>query len=168
MTGLPMTAAEVMVSNPITVGMDDTLHRIHQVFERSRIDHVVVREGQRVVGLIAERDVLRALSPNLRTPSETSRDAATLRKRAHQVMDHHPLVVGPDTGLEELVGLFRSREIDCLPVVDPEMRLLGLVTLRDMVLALDQVAAVWRQVALGRPAGQDDGSDAASGIDETL
>lgn len=136
MTQPTLTAADVMVGSPPTIGMDETMARVRTVLESTRSQHLVVVEGGRVVGVLSESDVLAALSPNLSTPSETDRDLATLSKRAHQVMSRHPLVATPQTPVGELVETFRARAIGCLPIVDGEHGLLGLVTLRSLLFAL--------------------------------
>jgi acetoin utilization protein AcuB len=131
-----LTAAEVMLPAPPTVGMDATMAQVRSVLDGTRIQHVVVVEDAKVVGVIGDTDVLAALSPNLRTASETDRDLATLAKRAHQVMIRHPLVATPDTSVAELIATFRTSTIGCLPIVDGDQALLGLVTPRSLLFAL--------------------------------
>lgn len=135
MDHLALTAADVMTAAPATVGPDDRLDLVRRVFAERGCHHVVVIEGGVVIGVLSERDLLRALSPNLQTASETARDAATLAKRAHQVMTHLPLVATAQTPLPELVDVLRSRPIGCIPIVDEQFHLLGIVTWRDLLFA---------------------------------
>ena len=130
-----LTAVDVMTHAPRTVGLDETLAQVRTILDDDAIHHLVVVEGEEVLGVLTRSDVLRALSPNLSTASETARDLATLAKRAHQVMTHHPVVATPDTPVDELVEAFRERPIGCIPIVDGERRLLGLVTLRSLLFA---------------------------------
>lgn len=130
-----LTASEVMTRNPVTVGLDATLGEVRAIFERVRAHHVPVVEGGRLFGLIAERDVLLALSPHLATPSETPRDTATLAKRAHQVMVRRPIVARPSTPVTEIAAVFRAGSIGSLPVVTEEWELIGIVTWRDLIAA---------------------------------
>lgn len=135
MAEVELRAVDVMTHGPRTVGLDETLAQVRAVFEQGDVHHLVVVDGQEVLGVLTRSDVLRALSPNLSTPSETDRDLATLAKRAHQVMTHHPVVATPDTPVQDLVDAFRDRPIGCIPIVDEERRLLGLVTLRSLLFA---------------------------------
>ncbi len=130
-TGL--TAADVMTRSPVTVGLDTTLGEVRALFERVRTHHVPVVEDGRLFGVIAERDVLLALSPHLATPSETPRDTATLAKRAHQVMARRPIVARPDTPISEIAEVFRRGAIGSVPVVGEEWELIGIVTWRDLI-----------------------------------
>lgn len=136
MTSPAATASDVMVPNPPTVDPDETIAQVRAAMEAARSHHAVVLDAGRVVGVVSESDVLGALSPNLRTASETERDLATLHKRVHQVMSRQPLVATPDTPVGELVDTFRARTIGCLPIVDEDQALLGLVTLRSLLFAL--------------------------------
>lgn len=135
MAEVALTALDVMNPAPPTVGLDETLARVRAILDDSAVHHLVVVEGEEVFGVLTRSDVLRALSPNLSTASETDRDLATLAKRAHQVMTHHPVVATPDTEVTELVEAFRERPIGCIPIVDADRRLLGLVTLRSLLFA---------------------------------
>jgi acetoin utilization protein AcuB len=130
-----LTASDVMVTARLTVDLDATLGQVRALIDDVHAHHLVVLDGEEVIGVLTQSDVLRALSPNLHTASETSRDLATLTKRVHQVMTHHPVVATADTPIAELVDAFRSRPIGCIPIVDPERRLLGLVTVRSLLFA---------------------------------
>ncbi len=130
-----LTAAQVMTRNPVTVGLDTTLREVRAIFERVRTHHVPVVEDGRLFGVIAERDVLLALSPHLATPSETPRDTATLTKKAHQVMARRPIVARPDTPISEIAAVFRGGGIGSVPVVTEDWDLIGIVTWRDLIAA---------------------------------
>jgi len=132
---LELTAADVMTVHPETVQMDESLEMVRARMRRGGYHHVLVLDGPVLVGVLSERDLLRALSPNLSTASETGRDLATLRKRAHQVMTHHPLVATPDTPLVTLVDALRDRPIGSVPIVDEQGHPIGIVTWRDLLFA---------------------------------
>ena len=59
-----------------------------------------VLEADIPIGVISDRDLLKALSPYIGTATETSRDVATLNKRAHQIMSRKPITIGPQAGIE--------------------------------------------------------------------
>src|SRR5689334_9182717 len=100
-----MTAADLMGRPPVTVGPDATLGTVRQVMTSHGVDHALVVEDSALRGVVTDRDVLRALSPYLDTASEQARDLQTLRRPAHQVMDHHPLTVTPDADLTTVARL---------------------------------------------------------------
>ncbi len=63
----------------VTVEMDDTLEVIQEIFQKLTFHHLLVVSGKKLIGVISDRDFLRATSPFLDTMSESTRDLATLQ-----------------------------------------------------------------------------------------
>ena len=131
--GATVRATDLMSGPPITVGLDATLGTVRQVFVSHGVQHVLVVEDSVLRGVVSDREVLRALSPYLDTASEQARDLQTLRRPVHQVMDHHPVTVRPDAGLDEVARLFASDRFSWLPVVEAGGHPLGVITWRDLL-----------------------------------
>ena len=55
-----------------------------------------------------------------------------------EIMDSEPETVGPDTPVEEVIGLLRENELPGVPVVDGDGNCVGIVTEADLVLPDDQ------------------------------
>jgi CBS domain-containing protein len=51
------------------------------------------------------------------------------------VMTAHPVTCRPDDSLREAAGLMWERDVGCLPVVDGDGRLLGILTDRDVCMS---------------------------------
>lgn len=120
----------------VTVTMDDTLATIQELFKEHRFHHLLVVENRALAGIISDRDLLRAVSPNIGTLSETDRDRATLNKRAHQIMTRNPVAVRPTTTLDTAATLMLEKKVSCLPVTSGEGRLEGILSWRDILKAL--------------------------------
>lgn len=131
-----MNVDAIMSREPVTVGMDDDLHRVKDLFELYRFHHLLVLLGEKLVGVISDRDLLRASSPFVGRASERPQDLATLNRRAHQIMTRDLVVVAPDTPVEEAARLMLDKRVSCLPVVAAEGQLLGIVTWRDQLRSL--------------------------------
>lgn len=132
-----MPVERLMSRRLVTVGMDDSLEAIRRLLQKHGIHHLPVLDYGRLVGVISDRDVLRALSPALGTRAETTRDAATLNKRAHQIMTRALITLPPHATVAAAVALFRSKDLSCLPICDAQQRLQGLLSWRDLVRYLD-------------------------------
>jgi acetoin utilization protein AcuB len=129
-----VTLQEIMSTRLVTVEPDDALESIKQIFDSVKFHHVlVVDSGRKLVGVISDRDLLRALSPYLGTSSENARDLATLKKRAHQIMTRQPITLTAEATLADAVNLFLDHRISCIPVVDPGFRPVGIVSWRDVL-----------------------------------
>ncbi len=128
-----MRIEQIMSSPVVTVEMDDRLSEIKHIFDNTCFHHLLVVSGGALVGVISDRDLLRALSPFIGTPSEGHRDIATLNKRAHQIMHRDLVTLGPQNDVQDAVGLFNQHVISCIPIVDEDKAPVGIVSWRDIL-----------------------------------
>jgi Mg/Co/Ni transporter MgtE len=85
---------------------------------------VVVDRDHAVVGIVTDRDIaLTAAEEGLPLKGMPVASAMT----------HHPVVVRADDTLEEAMRLMRTQQCRRLPVVDGQNRLIGLLTIGDIV-----------------------------------
>lgn len=127
-----MLVRDIMTSQVVTVDMDSSVADIKRIFDAAEFHHLIVMEEGRVVGVISDRDELKNISPFVGKLTERAQDAASLKRRVHQIMTRHPKTADPDeTAAKAGARMLRDR-ISCLPVVDASGRLEGIVTLRDM------------------------------------
>lgn len=106
------------------------------VFDAARLmnDHrigalVVTEGGDGVVGIITERDVLDRVVAEGRRPEET---------RVEDVMTRDVIVCTPNTTVDDVRVIMRSRRIRHVPVVD-QGRVVGMVSIGDLNLAETKV-----------------------------
>lgn len=131
-----MTVQNIMSTRLVTVEMDDKLKVVKEIFDTMNIHHLLVVEERQLVGVISDRDLLRALSPFLGSVVEGERDIATLNRRAHQIMSRHPITLEPQATLAEAAALFLTHDISCIPIVDTEGRPTGILSWRDVLKSL--------------------------------
>jgi acetoin utilization protein AcuB len=131
---MSMTLSEIMTTRLVTVEPDDPLESVKQIFDSVRFHHLlVVDSGKKLVGVISDRDLLRALSPYVGTLSENARDLATLKKRAHQIMSRQLLTLTPTASVTDAVNLFLNHRVSCIPIVDQAFKPVGIVSWRDVL-----------------------------------
>jgi acetoin utilization protein AcuB len=133
-----MNVNQIMSTGVVTVGLDDKLIRVKELFDEHKFHHLLVIDAEQLCGVVSDRDLLKALSPNLGTLAETAKDRATLDKKVHQIMSRQPIVLRAGSSIDEAIQLFSKHRISCLPVVDGENKPLGIVTWRDLL-------KVWRR-----------------------
>ncbi len=136
-----MTLADILQakgSTVFTIGPDAVLD---QVVSRL-IDHNVgsllvctrdVEQGERLIGIITERDILHACS------SRSGHNLATTKVK--EVMTSDLATGSPSDAVEAVMGLMTQRRIRHLPVL-ANGRLVGLVSMGDIVKAQHNLLAV--------------------------
>jgi len=87
------------------------------------IGALAVTVDRRLVGIFTERDVLRRVVAESRSPDTTS---------VAEVMTADVLCCGPEAGVEEVADLMRRRRVRHVPVIDPTAGLVGLVSIGDV------------------------------------
>ncbi len=135
-SSLRLTVEAIMSTHVVTVTMDDSLATIRRLFQEHQFHHLLVVERGELVGIISDRDLLKAISPNIGTLSETDRDRATLNKRAHHIMTRKPVTVQTTTPIETAAALMLEKNVSCLPVTSGNQGLEGILTWRDILRAL--------------------------------
>ena len=98
------------------------LEAVNQMNEH-KIGALVVMDGGQVVGMFTERDVLRRVVGDERSPS------ATL---VGSVMTSKVVCCEPDTDLDDVATLMKNRRIRHVPVCNGDGRLLGMVSIGDL------------------------------------
>ncbi len=132
-----MTLGEIMTARVVTVEFDDSLATVKEIFDSLHFHHLlVIGSDKKLCGVISDRDLLRAISPYVGTPSETARDSATLKKRAHQIMTRSPLALQAEASLEDAIQLLLEHRVSCIPIVDEGFRAVGIVSWRDILRSL--------------------------------
>jgi len=127
-----MTIRDIMTTDIITVSPEETLMEVDGLFRGHGVRHMPVEENGTLVGIISDRDVLRAVSPFVNTPSESPRDVRTLERTAREMMKTDPICIAPDATLGEGAQMLLQEGINSLPVVD-DGQLVGIVTTRDIL-----------------------------------
>jgi acetoin utilization protein AcuB len=129
-----MKLEEIMTTEVITVGMDESLEIVRMLFERSHFHHVLVLdEDDTLVGVVSDRDLLKALSPFISTLAERPQDLQTLKRRVHQIMSHRPVTAARNGSVRDAAALMLKNQISCLPIVRPDQTVEGIVTWKDIL-----------------------------------
>ncbi|MGD0678592.1 MAG: CBS domain-containing protein [Polyangiaceae bacterium] len=136
-----MLIADLMSRHVVTVTPEQDLETIRRLFDEHRFHHLLVIDRGRLVGVISDRDVLRATSPFVHTLAERTQDIATLRKRAHQIMAREPVVAHRHDSVAKAAEAMLTHRVSCLPVLTADGRVEGIVSSRDLLRSLVEGSA---------------------------
>jgi CBS domain-containing protein len=104
------------------VSADSSVRDVAQYMSDRRIGAVAVLDGQRVAGIVSERDIMSRVVAKGLSPERT---------RVSEVMTKELLVVGPNESSDDALRKMRQAGCRHLPVVDGD-RLIGMISQRDL------------------------------------
>jgi len=113
------TLAEIIKPSYIAVAPEDTLGEVAERMRAQNVGAVVVKDFGRLIGILTERDMLRAMASRVHT-SEA---------RVRQWMTPDPVTAPPDLPLDDAAQIMLDNGFRHLPVVDGSS-VLGIVSLR--------------------------------------
>ena len=85
----------------------------------------IIKDGQKVVGLITDRDICMAAAMRDRNPSGIS---------VEEVMTGQVYSVEPEDNIDRALQVMQEHQIRRLPVINPEGELQGILSMNDVVL----------------------------------
>lgn len=134
----PKTVADVMTKEVVVLREEDNLAEVATDMERYHFRHLPVVDGRSLVGIVSQRDLLRF------TASRLEQGAAAVDKERRleegtfvaRVMTKAPETVLPETPLSVAAKKLVKGRFNCLPVVDANGDLVGIVTNHDLLKVL--------------------------------
>jgi CBS domain-containing protein len=131
-TKAPLTVRELMVNNPTTLDINETLDLAEDIMKLGRIRHMPVVEEGKLVGIVSQRDLFRsALITALGFGRKTTR-ALVKTIRIKEIMTKKVITIAPETSVKDAAREMVQRKIGCLPVVQDD-RLVGILTETDIL-----------------------------------
>jgi CBS domain-containing protein len=111
-----------------SVALDANLAAVARLMRLNDCDSVAVMSAERLMGIITERDLVRAIADGV-DPQKT---------RADVFMSADPATVSADEDVSVVAVKMMALGIRHLPVVDDKGSPIGLISARDLVGALDR------------------------------
>lgn len=126
-----MLIRHAMARRPVAVSPGDACEDVLRMFRARCIRHApVVQDGQ-LVGVVSDRDLLRAVHDLIgEIEAEVRRGEAPLT--VGEVMSGDPLTCSPSDAIDVVARRMQELKIGCFPVVS-EGVLIGLVTVTDLL-----------------------------------
>jgi CBS domain-containing protein len=127
-----MRIKDIMKTEVVTLRADEQLSVASDIMHLARIRHLPIVQGDRLVGIISQRDLYKAsLSSLLGYDYAENRDHLKT-VAVKDVMMRRVETIGPDADIAEAGCIMLAKKIGCLPVVEGS-RLVGMVTETDIL-----------------------------------
>lgn len=128
-----MYVSDIMTKNVITVDPNQTLADLRQLISKYSFHHLLVEEKGKLIGVISDRDISKHSSPFLGTLKERKEDRDLLDMTVASIMTREVVTVCEDTLIDCAAILLLENTISCLPVVNDERDIQGILTWKDIL-----------------------------------
>jgi len=145
---ISQTVREIMTIEVNCLTPQDNLSAAMNLMQENKIRHIpILDEPGKLQGIVSDRDILRHLHYTGKRPTgqqskfrdhlfRVNPDFVNLRLPLEQIMTHKVTHISPDKSTYSIVEILRKLKVSCLPVVDEQNNLLGIVTMTDLMYAL--------------------------------
>lgn len=119
---MPIKISDIMVRQVVTCRKDEKVKEVAMRMYENKIGSVVIVDGEnRPIGIVTERDLIYVLA---RASPDTP---------VWSVMTENPVVINENALVTEALEKMRSLGIRHLPVVDSAGKLVGIISVRDLI-----------------------------------
>ena len=123
---------DIMETKLVTISANDRLSTVDDIMTLGRVRHIPVVLSGRLVGVVSERDLLRASLSAFSEHRDAERRAFLSVVEIGRVMSTPPIVVLPDARIEDAASIMADKRIGCLPVLEND-ELVGMLTETDIL-----------------------------------
>ena len=121
-----------MQTRVVTISVTERLSTVDDIMRLGGVRHMPVVHQGRLVGVLSERDLLRASLSQLESFDQETHRAFLHAISIADVMSKPPITVEPEESIRAAARVMARRRIGCLPVVEKDS-LLGLLTETDLL-----------------------------------
>lgn len=127
------TVSEIMTLNVVSISLDEKLDLVDEIMSNGDIRHLPVTQGGRVVGVVSQRDLLRSKLSTLIDFPEEDRKSLLETTDVEKVMTKSVRFADPNEPIAYAATRMLEERIGCLPVVNQDNELMGLITETDVM-----------------------------------
>lgn len=134
-----LTAEQIMKKDIVWASQDDTVEKVMNLMQQKNVEYILVGDGSNPQGIVANGDIQAALSPYLKPMfSKWKRplDTATLQIKVKWIMSQPVHSINPNASFQEICHKMHKNHLSSLPVVDANSKVLGIISIFDILGAL--------------------------------
>ncbi len=126
---------DIMSKNVFNVDITDSLSKADEIIRRENFRHIPVLEGTKYVGMLTKQKIGEYTLRHLYDFNESLENFIdTPIIDFENLIDKNLHLLYPEDSIQKAVELFAKYQYDCLPVVDWDKNLLGILSTIDLLL----------------------------------
>jgi len=133
-----------MTREVIAINPETTIAEAAELLAGHRIRHLPVADKDGIlVGIVTDRDIRSAMPSSVATGEEAARERERVRQRTvKDIMTRKVVTVSPMNTLEDALLLMQQTKVGGFPVVDNKGKLIGIISVRDLMRAFINVLGI--------------------------
>ena len=130
-----MKVCDIMTPNPVCISDEASLKDAHQLMQSRNVRHlpVISETTGEFIGLLTHKKMIASVLTMLNKYGQGALDRKERYTPIRDVMETQVEKLGLDEPLTVVVQYFIDNKLGCLPVVDAQNKVLGIVTSSDFV-----------------------------------
>lgn len=116
----------------VTIAPQQTIIEACQLLREMNLGCLAVEAEGKLCGMLTDRDIALKVTEASKDPEQTT---------VQEVMTPNPAHISVDKRLQELTALMHSRHVRRVPIVDGGNKVIGMVTLDDLLVLLSEEMA---------------------------
>ena len=122
----------VMSTHLITLGVNDKIIKAKEFFEAYNIHHVLVAQGDSVMGILSKGDILYLEGMTRSSFDEFIRDKTFEKATVGSIMTQRPFCIESNLMMSDALDLMLNQRVNALPV-NSNGKLVGILTSYDVM-----------------------------------
>ena len=127
-----MKVSEVMSSPPVTVTPGTPVRQAAALMRENDVGALPVLEQGQLVGIVTDRDLVVSVVAVSKDPGD---------RAVGQAMTSAPVCCNDTQSIAQAVAMMGDAQVERLPVIDQQDRLVGVITLGDIAVNVSEVLA---------------------------
>lgn len=128
----------VMTKKVVVANVNSKFSDVQKLFLEYDASHLPVMDGEVLMGIISDHDIMRAYADTLKKVGSVSVEHLDDVFKVEDWMTSNPVVMRSDNTIAEAAAILAERRFEALPIVD-DGDIVGIVTNKDLVSFLSQV-----------------------------
>lgn len=128
------TVSQLMTADPFCVTRDATLKDAHDLMRSKNVRHIpVIEQNGELVGMLTQKIMIAKVMGLMAQYGATALERKEKQQLVADMMATDFAAVTPEQSLKDVAGFFVKNRHGCMPVVDENNKLKGIITSSDFV-----------------------------------
>lgn len=125
----------IMTKDVYSLTLNDTLKRAEKLMNTEKLKRIPVLDGGKFVGLVTDRKVMEYVLRGIYDPDNNfGEEGFNKIGDFENIMMRTAHVIYPEDSVQKAIKMMAKYQLDCIPVVDWDMNMVGMITITDVLL----------------------------------